>query len=204
MADPVLYSFRRCPYAMRARMALAVSETPVEMREVVLREKPQAMLDASPKGTVPVLVLDDGTVVDESIDVMRWALGRNDPLGWLAGDDRELIATIDGPFKHHLDRYKYAARYNADPEEHRAACLAILQELEARLAGAEFLCGGALSMADAAIMPFVRQFSATDREWFYALPIPKVQAWLAAQLESDLFKGIMVKRPQWIPESAGT
>ena len=200
MADPVLYSFRRCPYAMRARMALAVSGTTVEMREVVLRDKPQAMLDASPKGTVPVLILDDGTVVDESIDVMRWALGRTDPEGWLAGDDRDLIAAIDGPFKHHLDRYKYAARHDTDPEEHRAACYAILQQFEARLTAAAYLCGDAVTMADAATMPFVRQFAGADREWFDAQPIPKVQAWLATQTESDLFKGIMVKRAQWVPE----
>ena len=112
-ALPVLYSFRRCPYAMRARMAVAVSGAEVELREVVLRDKPPEMLEASPKGTVPVLLLPDGNVLEESLDIMRWALGRNDPENWLAHVDADLIAANDGPFKQALDRYKYPHRYDS-------------------------------------------------------------------------------------------
>ncbi|WP_209349412.1 glutathione S-transferase [Pontixanthobacter sp. CEM42] len=194
---PILYSFRRCPYAMRARMALAISETEVEHREVVLRDKPEAMLEASPKGTVPVVVLDDGTVIEESVDVMRWSLGENDPEGWLSGDDRDLIAMIDGPFKHHLDRYKYSTRHDTDPEEHRAGAFAILEQLEARLEGRKCLCGDTRSMADIATFPFIRQFANTDREWFDAQPLPNLQRWLAEHLDSPLFKQIMVKHDKW-------
>ena len=200
MADPILYSFRRCPYAMRARMALAVSETEVEHREVVLRDKPEAMLEVSPKGTVPVVVLGDGTVIEESIDVMRWALDSNDPEQWLSGDDRDLIETIDGPFKHHLDRYKYSTRHDSDPAEHRAAALAILQQLEERLSQSRYLCGDRRSMADIATFPFIRQFTNTDREWFDAQPLPHLQRWLAEHLDSPLFKQIMVKHDQWKPD----
>ncbi|MXO90994.1 glutathione S-transferase [Altererythrobacter aquaemixtae] len=197
MAEPILYSFRRCPYAMRARMALAISETAVEHREVVLRDKPEAMLEASPKGTVPVVVLDDGTVIDESIDVMRWSLGQSDPEDWLSGDDREFIAMIDGPFKHHLDRYKYSTRHDSDPAEHRAGAYAILEQLEERLAQSRYLCGTSRSMADIATFPFIRQFANTDREWFDAQPLPHLQRWLGEHLESGLFKQIMVKHNQW-------
>ncbi|MFT4026588.1 MAG: glutathione S-transferase N-terminal domain-containing protein, partial [Novosphingobium sp.] len=133
---PVLYSFRRCPYAMRARLALLASGTSCEIREVKLAAKPAEMLAASPKATVPVLVLPDGQVIDESLNIMRWALGRNDPLGWMERTDEASIAANDGAFKHHLDRYKYPERHGSDPAEHRAAGLAILAELEARLAAA--------------------------------------------------------------------
>lgn len=182
---------------MRARLALHVSQTQCEVREIKLREKPEAMLDASPKGTVPVLVLSDGRVVDESIDIVRWALARHDPEGWLKGDDRELIATNDGPFKHHLDRYKYETRHNSDPVEHRSAALAILQRLEDRLSAQPYLCGDKPMLADMAIRPFLRQFAATDREWFNAQPLPRLQEWLEEFLTSDLFGRVMVKRKQW-------
>ena len=201
MNKPVLYSFRRCPYAMRARMALASSGIEPEFREVKLREKPAEMLEASPKGTVPVLVLADGTVIDESIDVMRWALSQNDPDNWLEGADFGLIETNDGPFKHHLERYKYSARHGTDAEEHRAACLAILQDLDERICTGPYLHGTAPGLTDAAIMPFVRQFAATDREWFDAQPIPNVRRWLDTMLGSELFKAVMVKRDQWRPEA---
>ena len=204
MAEPILYSFRRCPYAMRARMALAISKTAVEHREVVLRDKPSAMLEASPKGTVPVVVLDDGTVIEESIDVMRWSLGNSDPERWLAGDDTELIALIDGPFKHHLDRYKYSARHDSDPEEHRASAYAILERLEARLKDRKYLCGETRSMADIATFPFIRQFANSDREWFDAQPLPNLQQWLVEHLDSALFKQIMVKHDQWKPSEGPT
>ena len=199
---PVLYSFRRCPYAMRARLALDVSETAVEHREILLRDKPQAMLDASPKGTVPVLVLPDGTVLEESLDVMHWALARHDPEHWLAPPAPDMAALIegcDGPFKHHLDRYKYAARHEgADPEAHRDAALDYLQALDVRLRESSQLFGQAMSMADAAIFPFVRQFANTDRDWFDALDLPGLQGWLAGHLESARFARIMTKYPLWV------
>ena len=194
---PVLYSFRRCPYAMRARMALWISGTRCELREVKLANKPAEMLEASPKGTVPVLVLPDGQTFEESLDVMRHALGRSDPEGWLAGEADELIARNDGPFKHHLDRYKYYTRHGTDPMEHREAALAILSELDARLDGQANLCGDTRSMADIALFPFIRQFANHDRAWFDALPLPRLQSWLKRHLESELFASIMVKHPVW-------
>ncbi len=197
MTKPVLYSFRRCPYAIRARMALAISEAEIEVRDILLRNKPPQMLEASPKGTVPVVVLADGKVIDESLDVMRWTLERSDPEGWLGKVDDALIEANDGPFKHHLDRYKYATRHGTDPDEHRAECLAILQSLESRLAGSEWLARDTRGFTDTAIMPFIRQFANADREWFDAQPLPKIQAWLARQLNSELFKQVMIKRELW-------
>ena len=200
-AVPILYSFRRCPYAMRARMALLVSEVPFELREVVLRDKPAAMLAASPKATVPVLVLESGEVIDESIDIMRWALRQNDPEHWLAGDDAELIERFDDRFKHHLDRYKYPDRHHADPVEHRIAGLALLGELEQRPVPHANLCRETRALADIAVLPFVRQFAAVDRAWFDAQPVPRVQGWLARHVASPLFDRAMVRLPRWTPDT---
>ena len=194
---PILYSFRRCPYAMRARMALLVSGTVCDIREVSLKAKPAEMIAASPKATVPVLVLPDGGVIDESIDIMRWALARHDPEGWLAGDDRELIAANDGAFKFHLDRYKYPHKYDSDPLLHRIEGLAMLQGLEAHLTTSANLCGEAPALADFAIMPFIRQFAATDADWFTAQPLPLLQAWLTRHIASDRFERAMAKYPLW-------
>lgn len=201
---PVLYSFRRCPYAMRARLALAASGQACELREVVLRDKPAELLAASPKGTVPVLVLPDGAVIDESLDIMLWALGVNDPQGWLppAGarhhETLTLIAECDGPFKHGLDRYKYPQRYeNIDPFEQRERCGNWLAILEGRLGDAPFLSGGRAGLADAALMPFVRQFAQVDRAWFDARPWPALQAWLSRWLDSALFGAVMAKHEPW-------
>lgn len=198
----ILYSFRRCPYAMRARMALIVSRQRVELREVVLRDKPAVMLALSPKATVPVLALPGGQVIDESLDIMRWALRLHDPEGWLEGDDGALIAANDGPFKQHLDRYKYAERYGSDPLVHRAAGMAWLDELEARLEGSAFLCGARRTLADIAIFPFVRQFSGADQAWFDAQPVPRVQAWLRDLTGSEPFGRAMTRRPAWQPGDA--
>jgi glutathione S-transferase len=198
-ADPILYSFRRCPYAMRARLALTVSGTPCELREVTLRAKPAAMLAASPKGTVPVLVLPSGAVIDESLDIMRWALATSDPEDWLERDDPPLIAENDGAFKHALDRYKYPERYAEDPREYREQGLAFLQRIDARLAAGGQLCGPVRGLADAAIMPFVRQFAAVDRLWFDAQPLPHLRAWLGEHLASALFDTIMTRRQPWTP-----
>jgi glutathione S-transferase len=184
---------------MRARLALAVSGTRCELREVRLSAKPQAMLAASPKGTVPVLVMPDGEVIDESIDIMRRALAHRDPEGWLERDDAALVAENDGPFKHDLDRYKYPQRHGADAAEHREKGLAFLRLLDARLAGAGQLCGASRGLADAAIMPFVRQFAAVDREWFETLPLPYLRTWLAGHLASDLFAAVMLRLDPWSP-----
>ncbi len=197
MDRPILYSFRRCPYAMRARLALLVSGAVCELREVKLADKPEAMLEASPKGTVPVMVQGDGIVIDESLDVMRWALARCVPEGWLDRIDDGLIEANDGPFKHALDRYKYPSRYDSDPAKHRADGLALLQKLEERLACNPNLSGERPGFTDAAIMPFVRQFAATDRDWFDAQDIPKLRAWLDRHLQSDLFRRCMVKHKPW-------
>jgi len=194
---PTLYSFRRCPYAMRARMALLVSEQSCELREVALRAKPMEMIEASAKATVPVLVLPDGQVIDESLDIMRWALARNDPEDWLGADDPALVAENDGSFKQHLDRYKYPDRHGSDPAEHRAMGLRFLTSLETRLAGRSNLCRETRSFADIAIMPFVRQFAATDQGWFEAQSLPRLKAWLARHQESPLFLRAMLRLPTW-------
>jgi glutathione S-transferase len=198
---PVLYSFRRCPYAMRARLAIAVSSTGCVLREVRLSAKPEAMLAASPKGTVPVLVLPDGEVIDESLDIMRWALAKRDPECWLEGDDPALINHNDGPFKHDLDRYKYPDRYGADPLKHRLLAMEFLRELDDRLARTSQLCGPVRSMTDAAIMPFVRQFAAVDQKWFSDQPLLRLRAWLADHLSSELFNMIMLRVAPWTPDS---
>jgi len=194
---PILYSFRRCPYAMRARLALAISVTICEIREVKLAAKPAQMLAASPKGTVPVLVLPDGTVIEESLEIMQWALARNDPEGWLQRNDDALIAANDGAFKHHLDRYKYPERHGSAPLEHRAAALDILAGLEQRLNGQVYLCGNRRGLADMAIFPFIRQFAATDRDWFDAQPLPYLRSWLDGHLASPLFAAIMLRLAPW-------
>lgn len=194
---PILYSFRRCPYAMRARMALLVSGQTCVLREVTLRAKPAEMIAASAKATVPILALPDGRVVDESLDIMRWALARNDPEDWLGTDDTALVAENDGPFKDHLDRYKYPDRHGADPADHRAMGLVFLSSLEARLAKRSNLARETRSFADVAIMPFVRQFAATDQGWFEAQSLPSLKAWLARHSESRLFQQAMIRLPPW-------
>ncbi|MBT0667702.1 glutathione S-transferase [Novosphingobium profundi] len=198
-ALPILYSFRRCPYAMRARLALRVAGLSCALREVKLAAKPAALLEASPKGTVPVLVLAGGTVVEQSLEVMRWALAHNDPEGWLERDDAALIARNDGPFKHDLDRYKYPERHASDPLAHRASALAILRDLDARIASQGQLCGPVRGLADMALMPFVRQFAATDRTWFDAQDLPALRQWLEGHLASELFTSVMAKYVPWQP-----
>jgi glutathione S-transferase len=195
---PILYSFRRCPYAMRARMAIAVSGIEVALREVVLREKPAEMLTASPKGTVPVLVLPDGQIIDESLDIMRWALGENDPENWLAGEDQVLIAHNDGAFKAALDRYKYPHRYDiVDAEPYRADGMTFLTLLDDRLADQDWLGGEKPSLSDIAIFPFVRQFAATNQIWFENQSVNNLKNWLNRLVTSSLFESIMRRFPQW-------
>ncbi len=202
---PILYSFRRCPYAMRARMAIAVSGVKVELREVVLRDKPPEMLEASPKGTVPVLVLPKGDVIDESLDIMRWALGQNDPEDWLKKIDDALIAANDGPFKHALDRYKYPHRYDlADGLAQRDTALTHLANLNECLDVKLFLGGDQSGFTDIALFPFVRQFAATDPAWFAAQPLPALHRWLEEITGSALFASIMTRYPQWKAVDAPT
>ena len=196
-AKPILYSFRRCPYAMRARLALLVSGQACDIREVKLSAKPAELIAASAKATVPVMVLPDGAVIDESIDVMRWALARHDPERWLNGDDTALIAANDGPFKRALDRTKYPERHGSDPAVHRVEALKFLEALEVKLSRNANLCGPNMTLADAAILPFVRQFAAIDRAWFASQPLPALQTWLARHLASPLFEAAMVRLAPW-------
>ncbi|SCA55389.1 Glutathione-S-transferase domain-containing protein [Candidatus Terasakiella magnetica] len=201
MTGPVLYSFRRCPYAMRARLAIYASGVSVELREVVLRDKPAQMLQASPKGTVPVLVLPDGQVIEESLEIMQWALAQNDPEGWLKGDEGEVLGLItrnDQEFKSYLDRYKYSAGYeDMDPIEQRNRALPILQDLNQRLDATAYLCGEAPSLADYAIFPFIRQFAHVDLDWFCTTEFNALQNWFETLKNGVLFKAIMKKYPQW-------
>jgi glutathione S-transferase len=179
-------------------MAIAVSGIQVELREVVLRDKPPEMIAVSPKGTVPVLLLGDGNVVDESLDIMRWALAPNDPADWLDHEDAGMIAANDGPFKQALDRYKYPHRYGlTDGLEHREAARDHLSGLNDTLATQPYLGGAQPAFTDIALFPFVRQFAATDQIWFNALPLPALLAWLNGLLASDLFGHVMTRYPKW-------
>ncbi|MEY3509647.1 MAG: hypothetical protein RI914_246 [Pseudomonadota bacterium] len=200
-ALPLLFTYRRCPYAMRARMALLQAGVAYEAFEIVLRDKPAAMLAASPKGTVPVLVLPDGTVWEQSLDIVRWAFEQaGDAQGWWARSQSDanaaLQAACDGDFKHHLDCTKYPERFSdaQGREWHRKQALQVLIEpLEHRLQVAPQLGGDTPCVADIGIFPFVRQFAATDQMWWSAQPFPAVQAWLAQWLEDPLFETAMRK-----------
>ena len=207
MSDlPILYSFRRCPYAMRARMALATAGAKVMLREVLLKDKPAEMLTASPKATVPVLVLSEGRVMEESLDIMRWALEHSDPLSWLKGNalDSEWISECDSDFKHWLDRYKYAERHpEHTAEDYRQSAEAFIQKLEHQLSGTDWVGGDSASATDVALFPFIRQFSGVDPSWWQSAPYPSVSRWLDNWLNSALFSAIMVKYPRWEPGQAG-
>ncbi len=197
----VLYTFRRCPYAIRARMALAAADLEVEVREVSLKNKPDALLQASPKGTVPVLALTSGAVVDESLAVMTWALERRDPHGWLARTQagcRARIAANDGPFKQALDAYKYPWRNASDPEVAWSEALGYLRPLDEQCQSEPYLGGAEPSLADVAIFPFIRQFAAVDADRF-ASALPLLDTWLNGWLENATFKRIMAKVPVWAP-----
>ncbi|MBT3991612.1 MAG: glutathione S-transferase [Rhodospirillaceae bacterium] len=208
---PVLYSFRRCPYAMRARMALFASSQACELREVLLRDKPLEMIEQSPKATVPVLVLEEGEVLEQSLDIMLWALNQNDPDHWLEPEGASLedmlalIQATEGEFKGNLDRYKYANRYaGADPLHHRSEAEKFLKQLEARLADSAHLFDSNPTLADYAIAPFIRQFANTDRDWFDAAPYPNLQKWLENFLAQEPFTAVMAKYPVWQAGDAAT
>ncbi|NCA26588.1 MAG: glutathione S-transferase [Methylophilaceae bacterium] len=204
MQRPILYSYRRCPYAMRARMALSYAGIQVEIREIALREKPAHMLAVSPKGTVPVLVLASNEVLEQSLDIMDWALQQSDVDEWIIQDQAgqkltaDLIATNDGAFKQSLDKYKYAIRFPENPPEiYRAQGEEFLQRLEILLQQNTYLCRNTISKADVAIFPFVRQFSMVDENWFERADYLLLKAWLNGLLNSQLFLGVMQKYPVW-------
>ncbi|UWQ99408.1 glutathione S-transferase [Rhodobacteraceae bacterium S2214] len=203
---PILWSFRRCPYAMRARLAVLYSGVTVDLRDILLKDKPAEMTTVSPKATVPVLN-DNGTVIDESRDVMMWALRKNDPEGWLdmPAEGHAMIDINDGTFKKALDHTKYAVRFpERDASADRAAAADVLMGLNDRLARQTYLFGDMAKMADTAILPFVRQFANTDRDWFNAQDWPHLIRWLTAFETSDSFATIMVKRPIWVPGAEPT
>ena len=194
----ILYSFRRCPYAMRARMALSLSGAEYEHREVLLRDKPDHMLDVSPKGSVPVLITNE-TVIDESLDIMRWALPD-------AEFKADIIEMIDGPFKFHLDRYKYASRYDPSLKRgdidvsHKVEAVELLKQIESALDKTPFLCGSDMGPTDIAAFPFIRQFAAVEPDWWAAgEDLPNTRDWLAACVTSNLFQNVMQKFPLWKP-----
>jgi len=200
MQANVLYSFRRCPYAMRARLAIRISEVQLQLREVVLKDKPEQLLKASPKATVPVLILACGTVIDESLGIMQWALSLNDPEGWLEKLPAQLplVEQCDNVFKPWLDKYKYADRYpEFDEDYYRRQGCEFLAQLEARLTGNRYLMGEELTLADAAIFPFIRQFAHVDKKWFEQTPFNALRIWLNELLASALFQGVMEKYPPW-------
>ena len=208
---PILYSLRNCPYAMRARIAIFKSKQPVLLRDLVLSDKPQAMLDASPKATVPVVVIPkqgnvQEQVIDESLDVMLWALKRSDPNNLLLSENDHalsqmlsLIELFDREFKTVLEQYKCAKRYKEDNlTETRAACLIYIAQLEARLSHHQFLMSKQESLADIALLPFIRQFARVERQWYLQSPYPNLQAWLTRYLQSPMFTKVMAKYPPWL------
>lgn len=206
-ARSTLYSFNRCPYAIRARMALCYSGISVELREVALRNKPGEMLFHSPKGTVPVLVLPNGKVIEESLEIMYWALAIHDPQDWLCKNEMalrdeaaRLIHENDHVFKQHLDHYKYSTLHTEHPVEHyRAQGEIFLQGLENRLQHQRFLLAERITLADIAIAPFVRQFVQVDAGWFVHAPYIQLRRWLESILNSTVFVSVMMKRPPWQP-----
>ncbi len=207
MTNPVLYSFRRCPYAIRARLAIRYSGTRVELREVALRNKPPSLLRASAKATVPVLLQNNGKVIDESLDIMLWALGQHDPADWLRAESaghnarnnaRNLIATCDGPFKQALDRYKYADRHPQHPATwYRAQAESYVRRLEWQLQQNQYLFGSKPGYADMAILPFIRQFAMVDRDWFDSSAYTATGRWLDQLLATPLFAAVMQKYSPW-------
>ena len=201
---PILYSFRRCPYAIRARLALAYSNQSVILREILLKDKPAEFLELSSKATVPVLQISEKRVLEESLEIMQWGLQHHDPEDWLPQSIQEksrcdaLIQTNDDSFKPVLDRYKYSVGYPEKSESgHRDDAEFFLRELEQQLNGHSYLVADRITLADAAIFPFIRQFYGVNPKWFDQAPYPKLQRWLNEWLESELFLSVMHKYPQW-------
>ncbi len=202
---PILYSLRRCPYAMRGRMGIALSKQKVLLREIVTKDKPSELLASSPKGTVPVLVLPNGQIIEQSIEVMNWALKHNDPQDLLRSSNptlseqiQQLIRINDDDFIGHLEKYRASVRYrNIDVELRRHACEVFISQLEARLTNQPYLFGETPSLADFAVMPFVSQFVRVEKKWFVKSEYQNVGRWLRAHLDSKLYTQVMKQYPLW-------
>jgi glutathione S-transferase len=203
---PILYSFRRCPYAMRARMAIAYSQQSVELREIILKQKPSSLFDYSPKATVPVLVLNEGRVIDQSLDIMLWALSNYDPDNWQhnLSDQLALIKLNDISFKAKLDKYKYADRYPEPELYYREACYDFLSYLDTKLQNKDYLFADQYCLADIAIFPFIRQFAHVDLSWFESSSWHNVRRWLTALKTANLFSRVMNKYPVWSEQDEPT
>lgn len=202
MPLPILYSFRRCPYAIRSRMAIAVSQQQVELREVDLKRKPPELLACSPKATVPVLQIDKQNILEESLDIMHWALHINDPLDWLAFNKNALTEKLvdenDNEFKQYLDRYKYADRFPDNSlEYHQQQACTFPNRLEILLQENRYLLSNQPTLADVAIFPFIRQFAFVDKKWFDQMPWKLLQHWLDRFLNDPLFDLVMKKNQPW-------
>ena len=203
---PILYSFRRCPYAMRARLAIKISEIFVEIREIMLKDKPLEFLNLSPKGTVPVLVTTSGKILEESLDIINWALNKNDPKKWLANGQlsqnqiNQLLDNLENEFKPSLDKYKYTNRFESvDKDFHRDKNLSFLWYLDDLLKKNKALNCSHLSLVDYAIFPFIRQFRNVDSEWFDSLNFNFLKKWLFELIDSNDFLSIMIKYKKWEP-----
>ncbi|MBL1260080.1 MAG: glutathione S-transferase [Thiotrichaceae bacterium] len=205
-ALPVLYSLQHCPYAMRARMGIWLAGQSVMLRAVVTKNKPPEMLAASPKGTVPVLVLDDGTVIDESLKIMLWALNKSDPQNLLYGHDSPALSTMltlitlnDKQFKPCLEKYKFAKRKHEKSEiYYRRQCEVFVTQFESTLSRQTYFMGETPSLADYALLPFIRQFARVDRHWYLQSPYPNLRRWLNGHLQAPLFTKVMAKFPLWL------
>lgn len=203
MKFPILYSFKRCPYAMRARMAIKLANIRCEIREIRLNNKPEHMLEASPKGTVPVLILED-KIIDESIEIIEWVLDQDNVFEGNLNQNQvalseELISIFDEKFKYHLDRYKYAARYNnANSDKNRSQCMEILIELNQIISNKKWIFGESINKLDISILPFIRQFRIANPEWFdMQVSIHSVKRVLNNFLESELLNEIMINYDEW-------
>ena len=209
MTLPILYTLRQCPYAIRARLGLRLAELDVEIRDISLKDKPAEMLTVTPKGTVPLLVLNNGDYIDESLNIMIWALSQHDPQNLLLSDNCHLftdminlIARNDCKYIAALEHYKANTRYhNPDVAIYRNLCRSFLDDLEAPLNKHRFFMCDSPSVADYAILPFIRQFSHVERQWFRHAPYPRLQAWLEQHYQDPIFSKVMEKRPFWQPSS---
>ncbi|MGS0676366.1 glutathione S-transferase [Shewanella sp. 0m-4] len=208
---PVLYSLRNCPYAMRARLAIYASRQQVELRDLVLSNKPLELLQASPKGTVPVLVQADGKVIEQSLEVMLWALTLSDPDDHLDNADPQaldemlaLITVFDTEFKVCLEKYRCSKRYHeASLIEDREACETYLKGLEQRLTQHKYLISDSPSLVDLALLPFIRQFARVERQWYRQSPYPNLRDWLNSYLQSRMFSKVMTQHPLWLETGEG-
>ena len=202
---PILFSFRRCPYAMRARIAINLCDLECEIREINLKLKNKEFLELSPKGTVPVLVLPDNKIIEESMDIIHWAISNNDPYNLklknleIYNKDMDLISIFDNEFKYHLDRYKYNSRYKGiNKEEHKYKARDLLVNLNNSLKEKQWLNGENISISDISILPFIRQYRIADIKWFdEKLELPNINRWLDKFLNSKIFNNIMKKYKIW-------